>query len=255
MPYALRSSDISCPAPQFLEVHLCRRFCTILIEPAPDEFRVILISPHPWNRKQSFSSYTLRLFLLNPVRGLNTCSQRPPNTSSCSSTNPSMTPLTTDSPWPSSSDAAIFPLHHTLRARRRQPHPRGAALKHPDTHGRRRFGAQHYADGGVEPVRRTPVISRLWRRLCVWRCCERWRRSARRLIRIRMPGFGSMLKSGRTPKPSTTRVCGRSRRSEQGPAGAHYACLVYSVKDRNAMHALYSSEAAKTGGVFHGLRE
>ncbi|KAF8210653.1 hypothetical protein K438DRAFT_1810082 [Mycena galopus ATCC 62051] len=39
------------------------------------------------------------------------------------------------------------------------------------------------------------------------------------------------------------------------PAGAHYACLVYSVKDRNAMHALYSSEAAKTGGVFHGLRE
>ncbi|KAJ7268675.1 hypothetical protein B0H12DRAFT_1096099 [Mycena haematopus] len=39
------------------------------------------------------------------------------------------------------------------------------------------------------------------------------------------------------------------------PTGAHYACLVYSVKDRNAMHALYSSEAAKTGGVFHGLRE
>ncbi|KAJ6498996.1 hypothetical protein C8R45DRAFT_980647 [Mycena sanguinolenta] len=39
------------------------------------------------------------------------------------------------------------------------------------------------------------------------------------------------------------------------PAGAHYACLVYSVKDRNAIHALYSAEAAKTGGVFHGQRE
>jgi len=39
------------------------------------------------------------------------------------------------------------------------------------------------------------------------------------------------------------------------PAGAHYACLVYSVKDRNAMHALYSNEAAKTGGVFHGIQE
>jgi len=39
------------------------------------------------------------------------------------------------------------------------------------------------------------------------------------------------------------------------PAGAHYACLVYAVKDRDAMHALYTTEAAKTGGVFHGIQE
>ncbi|KAK7005796.1 hypothetical protein R3P38DRAFT_3039640 [Favolaschia claudopus] len=39
------------------------------------------------------------------------------------------------------------------------------------------------------------------------------------------------------------------------PNGAHYACVVYTVKDRNAMHALYSTEAAKTDGVFHGLKD
>ncbi|KAJ6594222.1 hypothetical protein B0H19DRAFT_1056545 [Mycena capillaripes] len=38
------------------------------------------------------------------------------------------------------------------------------------------------------------------------------------------------------------------------PAGACYACLAYAVKDRNTMHAQFSSEAAKTGGVFRGLQ-
>ncbi|KAJ7141505.1 hypothetical protein C8R44DRAFT_727084 [Mycena epipterygia] len=36
------------------------------------------------------------------------------------------------------------------------------------------------------------------------------------------------------------------------PAGVNYTCFCYGVKDRDTMHALYSNEAAKTGGVFRG---
>ncbi|KAJ6476053.1 hypothetical protein C8R47DRAFT_1220516 [Mycena vitilis] len=39
------------------------------------------------------------------------------------------------------------------------------------------------------------------------------------------------------------------------PAGASFACLVFAVKDRNSMHAQFAKEAAKTGGIFHGIQQ
>ncbi|KAJ7282880.1 hypothetical protein C8J57DRAFT_1463473 [Mycena rebaudengoi] len=36
-------------------------------------------------------------------------------------------------------------------------------------------------------------------------------------------------------------------------AGASYACRVYATNNINDMHALFSDEAAKTGGVFRGI--